>query len=93
MVVIFLETAELRAKNRIDVTMDFWRENVDKILVLNDKKVLKGKGAVSNALMEKKVEEMYETFNSTRKKFDAQKADESEMEELKRLEKEIKGQK
>jgi len=93
LVVIFLETAELRAKNRIDVTMDFWRENVDKILVLNDKKVLKGKGTVSNALMEKKVEEMYETFNSTRKTFDAQKADESEMEELKRLEKEIKGQK
>jgi len=93
LVVIFLETAELRAKNRIDVTMDFWRENVDKILVLNDKKVLKGKDTVSNALMEKKVEEMYETFNSTRKTFDAQKADESEMEELKRLEKEIKGQK
>ena len=90
LVVIFLETAELRIKNRIDITMDFWRENVDKILMLNDKKVLKGKGSVSNALMEKKVEEMYETFESKRKSFEAQNADESEMEELKRLEKEIK---
>ncbi len=93
LVVIFLETAELRVKNRIDITMDFWRENVDKILELNDKKVLKGKGTVSNALMEKKVEKVYETFNSMRKRFDAQKADESEIEELKRLEKEIKRQK
>lgn len=90
LVVIFLETAELRAKNRMDITMDFWRENVDKILELNDKKVLTGKGSVSNALMEKKVEKVYETFNSMRKSFEAQQADEIEMEELKRLEKEIK---
>lgn len=90
LVVIFLETAELRVKNRIDITMDFWRENVDKILMLNDKKVLNGKGSVSNAFMEKKVEEMYETFESKRKSLEAQKADESEIEELKRLEKEIK---
>jgi len=93
LVVIFLETAELRVKNRIDITMDFWRENVDKILMLNDKKVLKGKGSVSNGLMEKKVEEIYETFESKRKSFEAQKADESELEELKRLEKEIKNSK
>lgn len=93
LVVIFLETAELRAKNRIDITMDFWRENVDKILELNDKKVLTGKGSVSNALMEKQVEKVYETFNSMRKRFDAQQADESEMEELKRLEQEIKNSK
>ena len=32
LVVIFLETAELRAKNRIDITMKFWQENVDRIL-------------------------------------------------------------
>jgi hypothetical protein len=93
LVVIFLETAELRVKNRIDITMDFWRENVDKILILNDKKVLKGKGSVSTALMEKKVEEIYDTFESKRKSFEAQRADENELEELKRLEMEIKRQK
>lgn len=49
LVVIFLETAELRAKNRIDITMDFWRDNVDKILVFNEKKILQGKGSISNA--------------------------------------------
>ena len=40
LVVIFIETAELRAKNRQGLTMDFWRENVDKILLSNDQKLL-----------------------------------------------------
>ena len=35
-VVVFLETAELRAKNRQDITMDFWRENIDRIIEFND---------------------------------------------------------
>jgi hypothetical protein len=48
-VVVFLETAELRAKNRQDITMDFWRDNVDKILTLNDKPLLQGSGTISNA--------------------------------------------
>ncbi len=34
LVVIFLETAELRAKSRQEIRMDFWRKNVDKILAL-----------------------------------------------------------
>jgi hypothetical protein len=38
--VVFLETAELRAKNKEDITMSFWRENVNKIIELNDKLVL-----------------------------------------------------
>jgi hypothetical protein len=33
LVIIFLETAELRVKNRIDITMNFWKENVDSIRV------------------------------------------------------------
>lgn len=40
-VMVFLETAELRAKNRQDITMDFWRENIDRIIEFNDKEVLK----------------------------------------------------
>lgn len=90
LVVIFLETAELRAKNRIDITMDFWRDNVNKILELNDKLVLQGKGSVSNALMEKKVREIYEEFDTRRKAFEALQADEEEIEELKKLEENIK---
>lgn len=36
LVVIFLETAELRAKKRIVISMKFWKENVDRILEFND---------------------------------------------------------
>ncbi len=44
LVVIFLETAEFRAKNRQNLTMDYWRENVDKILISNEQPLLTGKG-------------------------------------------------
>ena len=47
--VIFLETAELRAKNRLDITMKFWQDNVDRILTFNERPLLKGKGIVSKA--------------------------------------------
>jgi hypothetical protein len=85
LVVIFLETAELRAKNRIDITMSFWRENVDKIIEFNDKKVLEGKGSVSNKLMETKVGEVYKQFDQRRKLFDALQADNEEMEEMDKI--------
>lgn len=54
-VVVFLETAELRAKNRQDITMDFWKENVNRIIEFNDKQLLTDKGTISNAQMEKMV--------------------------------------
>ena len=90
LVVIFLETAELRAKNRLDITMNFWRENVDRILEFNDKKLLKGNGSVCNELMEKKVKEIYVAFDARRRSFELQQEDEAEIEELKKLEKKIK---
>ncbi len=89
-VTVFLETAELRAKNRQDITMDFWRDNVDKIIALNDKIVLDHKGSISNAEMEKLVESVYEKFDAKRKIQDTQKADEQDMEELKAIEQKIK---
>lgn len=46
--VIFLETAEFRAKNRQDITLAFWRDNVDKVLIMNDQAVLSGQGCISN---------------------------------------------
>ncbi|MDR0969946.1 MAG: virulence RhuM family protein [Lentimicrobiaceae bacterium] len=84
---VFLETAELRAKERKDITMSFWKENVDKILLLNDKEILTGKGSVSNAQMEKFVENEYEIFNAQRKKHDALLANQQDDEDIKELEK------
>jgi len=90
LVVIFLESAELRAKNRQDITMKFWKENMDKIIEFQDKELLKTTGAISNAEMEKKVREIYEQFDTKRKQFDALQADLSDMAELKQLEEKIK---
>ena len=89
LVVIFLETAELRAKNRIDITMKFWHENVDRILAFNEKPLLTGKGKISNAAMEEKVREIYQLFDKKRKTYEAKQADIEDLAELKRLEKKI----
>jgi hypothetical protein len=90
LVVIFLETAEFRAKNRHNLTMSFWQENVDKILLNNDQPLLVGKGSVSNALMEKRVSGIFEEFDTRRKQYDALQADQEDMRMLEELEKELK---
>lgn len=89
-VVVFLETAELRAKNRQDITMNFWKTNVDRIIEFNDKKVLNHKGSISHLQMEQKVDAIYEQFNAQRKQVEAQKADAQDLEELKQLENKLK---
>ncbi len=90
LVVVFLESAELRAKNRMDFTMDFWRENVDKILKFQDKKILTKAGSISKTEMEKHVREIYSDFDKRRKEYEALQADKDDIEELKQIENEIK---
>ena len=85
-VVVFLETAELRAKNKEDITMDFWRENIDKIIEFNDKEVLKNNGTISYEQMKEMVEKVYKTFDNKRKKQEAIEADYIDLEELKKIE-------
>jgi len=89
-VVVFLETAELRAKNRQDVTMDFWRENIDRIIEFNDKEVLKGYGSIGHEQMKKMVEKVYATFDAKRKVIEAIEADEQDLIELKQIEEKVK---
>jgi hypothetical protein len=92
-VVIFLETAELQIKERRDITIKFWRENVDGIISFNRKPLLIGKGNVSNAEMEEIVGGIYEKFNEQRKQFELKQADEQDVQELKLLEESIKSAK
>jgi hypothetical protein len=85
LVVIFLETAELRVKNRIDITMNFWKQNVNSVLEFNDQKVLKGLGSISNKQMEEKVRKIYAQFDTHRKIEEAKKEDTIELEEIEKL--------
>lgn len=89
-VIVFLETAELRAKNKQDITMDFWKSNIDRIIEFNDKELLKGYGSISHNQMEKMVTSVYETFDSKRKTLEAIEADNEDIKELQQLEQRVK---
>ena len=77
----------------MDITMDFWRENVDRILDFQDKKILTNAGSISKVEMEKQVSEIYKSFDKRRKEFEALQADNEDLEELKKLEQDIKNRK
>lgn len=93
LVMLFLESAELRVKERKDLTLDYWRSNVDALLTFQGQAVLKGNGQVSNGEMEAYAKEVYCRFNERRKKMDAQNADEEDLRFLENLENEIKNKK
>ena len=90
LVVIFLETAELRAKRQTITSMGFWRENVGQIIVANGFPLLSGAGTVSHARMEQKLNPLYLDFDQRRKAEDARAADAQDEAELKALESAIK---
>jgi hypothetical protein len=93
LVVIFLETAELRAKKKQDLTMRYWQNNLDKIIAFNDLNVLDNPGKISHKQMEKKVGSQYNAYDAKRKKLAAEEADRMDLEDLKSLEQKIKNKK
>jgi hypothetical protein len=94
LVVIFLETAELRTKNRQEIRMGFWRQNVDQIISSNGFPLLgiaeNPAGSISHAQMENTTSALYVDFDQRRKKHQALEADNQDEVDLKALENEIK---
>jgi len=88
--VIFLETAELTVKERKDLTIHFWKENVERLLSFQNKNILHGSGSISNAEMEERVDLIYDEFNRKRKIYEAQLAENTDLEALEEAEKRIK---
>ncbi len=86
---LFLESAEIRVKERLDLTLNYWRQNVDHLLQFQNKDVLRNAGSISNKEMEDYVLAVYEQFDQRRKQADAQLADQMDDEELKQLEQQI----
>ena len=86
---IFITSAEERVKGRRDLTLDYWRKNVDNLLTFQEKDILQGKGSISNAEAEDIVKGIYDTFNAKRKQLDAQQADAEDIKMLEDLEKSI----
>ena len=93
LVVIFLETAELRAKRQTLTPMAFWQENVGQIIAANGFPLLSGAGSVSHTRMEQKVGALFLDYDQRRKALEAQAADAQDEAELKALEIRIKRRK
>ena len=93
LVVIFLETAELRAKRQQETRMSFWKQNVDQIITSNGFPLLTDAGSISHAQMERETSALYLDYDQRRKAQEAQEADQQDAAELKALEKKLKGRK
>lgn len=93
LVVIFLEQAELRAKGRQDLTLAYWRSNVDRLLEFNERPVLQGAGSVSNEQMKQIAYERYERFDAQRRQAEAFAADAEDLTALEDLEQQLKQKK
>ena len=86
---IFLTSAEERVKGRRDLTLDYWRKNVDSLLTFQEKDILQGAGSITNYEAEEKAKQVYDVFNAKRKLMDAQTADADDLKMLEDLEKRI----
>ena len=91
--VLFLDSAELRVKERKDLTLNYWRNNVDALLDFQNKDVLKGAGTISNTQMERIVDTVYAEFNQRRKLYAAQQADKMDNDDLSALEGDVRNRK
>jgi hypothetical protein len=89
LVVIFLEQAELRVKERQRLTLDYWRGNVVRLLEFNEKAVLGHAGSVLHDEMRRIASERYDQFDENRRGAEAKQADAEEIEELARIEKQL----
>ena len=90
LVVIFLETAELRAKQKQETRMAFWKGNVDQIITSNGFPLLTHAGSISHEQMEERTGELYLQFDQDRQKREAAEADQQDEADLKALESKIK---
>jgi hypothetical protein len=86
---IFLTSAEERVKGRRDLTLDYWRKNVDNLLTFQEKDILQGHGSISNAEAEATVKQVYDVYNARRKQLEAQEADAEDLKMLEDLERTI----
>ncbi|MDB4459280.1 virulence RhuM family protein [bacterium] len=90
LVVIFLETAELRAKSRKETRMGFWKENIEQIITSNGFDLLTHAGSVSHQEMEERTSELYLGFDQYRREQEAREADQQDETDLKELEDKLK---
>ena len=85
LVLIFLESAELHVKMRKDLTLDFWRASVDKLLLDHSIPLLHSHGKISMEQAHGHARKLYEAYDARRKAFEAAQADAIDILELEQL--------
>lgn len=93
LVMIFLESAELRVKNRQDLTLGFWRNNVDALLEFNGFPVLADKGSRSHKQMETVAARQYALFDQARKQEKQRLAEAEDLQALQHLQADLEKRK
>lgn len=92
-VTLFLESAELRAKLSKTLTLDYWKDTADHLLIEHGVPLLRGHGRHSHEDMKKHISEVYKDFDSRRKKEEAAQADRDDMLVLEETANTVKGRK
>ena len=90
LVTLFIEDAELRVKGRKDLTLEYWKNNVDRLLEFQDREVLQGNGRITAQESERIAREQYDMFDAKRKQLEAEKADAYDIKLLEDIEKQFK---
>ena len=86
LVVIFLEQAELRTKEHKELTLNYWRKNVDRLLEFNERPVLEHAGKISADEMKQIANERYDAFDAHRRQAEALAADVEDIKALEEIE-------
>lgn len=86
LVTLFLDFAEMRAGNRQTITLNDWKEYVDRFVAFNERPLLKTAGSVSHERMKEIVSEKYAEFDAIRKERNKRAADERDAKEIAELE-------
>jgi len=89
-VVMYLDYAELQAKNRRTMTMAQWAQKLDAFLSFNERNVLTNAGTIRAEVADRLARERYEEFNAARRKREVIEEDEADMAEIERIGKELR---
>lgn len=81
---MYLDFAELQAKNKRQMFMRDWREKLDAFLQFNGQEILQNAGSITKKIADKLAEETYDTFHQNRQKTEANQLGDID-EEIKKL--------
>ena len=88
-VTMYLDYAEMQARQRRTVTMEEWADKLDAFLEFNEQELLKHAGKLKAEVARKIAEERYEIFDSKRRRTEALDADADDLKQLEELEKRL----